>query len=59
MNPKKERKEVTKMALMTGEQYIESIKKIKMEIYMFGEKYSNPTERIMKERKLFFSCKSF
>ena len=32
------------MALMTGEQYIESIKKIKMEIYMFGEKYSNPTE---------------
>lgn len=26
------------MALMTGEQYIESIKKIKMEIYMFGEK---------------------
>ena len=32
------------MALMTGEQYIESIKKIKMEIYMFGEKYNNPTE---------------
>ena len=32
------------MALMTGEQYIESIKKIKMEIYMFGERYSNPTE---------------
>ena len=27
------------MALMTGEQYIESIQKIKMEIYMFGEKY--------------------
>ncbi len=26
------------MALMTGEQYIESIRKIKMEIYMFGEK---------------------
>ena len=32
------------MALMTGEQYIESIKKIKMEIYMFGERYNNPTE---------------
>lgn len=30
------------MALMTGEQYIESIKKIKMEIYMFGERYNNP-----------------
>ncbi len=32
------------MALMTGAQYIESIKKIKMEIYLFGEKISNPTE---------------
>ena len=30
------------MALMTGEQYIESIKTIKMEIYMFGERYNNP-----------------
>ena len=27
------------MALMTGEQYIESIKKIKMRIYMFGKEY--------------------
>ena len=26
------------MALMTGEQYIESIRKIPMEIYMFGKK---------------------
>ncbi len=26
------------MSLMTGEQYIESIKKMKMQIYMFGEK---------------------
>lgn len=26
------------MALMTGEQYIESIRKMKMQIYMFGEK---------------------
>ena len=30
------------MALMTGEQYIESIRKIKPEIYMFGEKIENP-----------------
>ena len=28
------------MALMTGEQYIESIRKIPMEIYMFGKKVS-------------------
>ena len=30
------------MALMTGEQYIESIRKIKMDIYMFGKKIDNP-----------------
>ena len=29
------------MALMTGEEYVESIKKIKMQIYMFGEKIDN------------------
>ena len=29
------------MALMTGEQYIESIRKMNMEIYMFGEKVEN------------------
>jgi len=37
------------MALMTGEQYIQSIKKMKMQIYMFGEKvessYDNPILR--------------
>ena len=33
------RKGLIFMALMTGEQYIESIKKIKMRIYMFGKKY--------------------
>ncbi len=32
------------MALMTGEEYIESIRKIKMEIYMFGEKIENPVD---------------
>lgn len=32
------------MALMTGEQYIESIRKIPMEIYMFGEKIENPVD---------------
>ena len=32
------------MALMTGEQYIESIRKIPMEIYMFGEKVENPVD---------------
>ena len=26
------------MALMTGEQYIQSIKKINMQVYMFGKK---------------------
>ena len=33
------RKGLIFMALMTGEQYIESIKKIKMRIYMFGKEY--------------------
>lgn len=32
------------MALMTGEQYIESIRKIKPEVYMFGEKIENPVD---------------
>lgn len=32
------------MPLMTGEQYIESIRKLKMEIYMFGEKIENPVD---------------
>jgi len=31
------------MALMSGEQYIESIRKIPMEIYMFGKKVEDPT----------------
>ena len=32
------------MALMTGEQYIQSIKKINMQVYMFGKKIEDPTE---------------
>lgn len=32
------------MALMTGEQYIESIRKLKMEVYMFGERVENPVD---------------
>ena len=32
------------MALMTGEQYIESFRKIPMEIYMFGKKVENPVD---------------
>ena len=32
------------MALMTGEQYIESIRKLNMKIYMFGEKIESPVD---------------
>ena len=32
------------MALMTGEQYIESIRKLNMEIYMFGKRIDNPVD---------------
>jgi 4-hydroxybutyryl-CoA dehydratase/vinylacetyl-CoA-Delta-isomerase len=32
------------MGLLTGEQFIESIRKIKMQIYMFGEKIENPVD---------------
>ncbi|MDY3986471.1 MAG: 4-hydroxyphenylacetate 3-hydroxylase N-terminal domain-containing protein, partial [Peptoniphilaceae bacterium] len=32
------------MTLMTGEQYIESIRKINMEIYLFGERVKNPVD---------------
>ena len=30
-----------KMAIMTGEQYLESMRKLKLNIYMFGEKIEN------------------
>ncbi len=32
------------MALMTGEQYVESIRKMNMQIYMFGEKVKNSVD---------------
>lgn len=32
------------MALMTGQEYIESIRKLNMEVYMFGEKIDNPVD---------------
>ncbi|MFP3156272.1 4-hydroxyphenylacetate 3-hydroxylase family protein [Lachnospiraceae bacterium ZAX-1] len=32
------------MALMTGEQYIESIRKLNMEIYLFGKRIENPVD---------------
>ncbi len=32
------------MALMTGEQYIESIRNLKMEVYMFGKKVESPVD---------------
>lgn len=32
------------MALMTGEEYIESIRKMNMEVYMFGKKIENPVD---------------
>lgn len=32
------------MSLMTGEQYIESIRKLNMEIYMFGKRIDNPVD---------------
>jgi len=35
------------MALMTGEQYVESLRKLNMEIYMFGEKIENPVDHPM------------
>ncbi len=32
------------MALMTGEQYIESIRKLNMEVYMFGKRVESPVD---------------
>ena len=32
------------MALMTGEQYIESIRNLHMNVYMFGKRIENPTD---------------
>jgi len=41
MKPKKRRYIMT---LMTGEQYVESIRKMNMQIYLFGEKVENPVD---------------
>lgn len=35
------------MALMTGEQYVESLRKLNMEVYMFGERIVNPVDHPM------------
>lgn len=32
------------MALMTGEEYVESIRKLNLQVYMFGEKVENPVD---------------
>lgn len=32
------------MALMTGEQYVESMRKLNLQVYMFGEKIDNPVD---------------
>ncbi len=32
------------MALMTGEQYVESMRKMKLNVYMFGKKIENPVD---------------
>ncbi|GAA0722697.1 4-hydroxybutyryl-CoA dehydratase/vinylacetyl-CoA-Delta-isomerase [Clostridium malenominatum] len=32
------------MALMTGEQYVESLRKLNLKVYMFGEKIENPVD---------------
>ena len=37
-------KEKKIMALMTGEEYVESMRKMNLNIYMFGEKIENPID---------------
>jgi 4-hydroxybutyryl-CoA dehydratase/vinylacetyl-CoA-Delta-isomerase len=39
-----EQKRDSPMTLMTGEEYIESIRKLDMQVYMFGEKVENPVD---------------
>jgi len=38
------KKEKIVMALMTGEEYVESIRSLKLNVYMFGEKIENPVD---------------
>src|SRR5699024_9958445 len=42
--PPQQGKEDYTMALMTGEQYIESIRKLNMQVYMFGKKVECPVD---------------
>ena len=32
------------MALMTGQEYIESLRKLNLKVYMFGERIENPVD---------------
>ena len=32
------------MALMTGNEYVESMRKLNLQVYMFGEKIENPVD---------------
>jgi len=41
------RKEVTNMTLMTRQQYIESLRKLNLNVYMFGERVENPVDHPM------------
>lgn len=35
------------MAMMTGEEYVESMRKLKLQVYMFGKKIENPVDHPM------------
>ena len=39
-----QKREMIAMSLMTGEEYIESIRSLHMEVYMFGKRVENPVE---------------
>lgn len=38
------RKEVSTMALMTGNEYVESLRALNLRVYMFGKKVENPVD---------------
>ena len=40
------------MALMTGEQYLESMRKLNLQVYMFGEKIENPVDDTLQLSRL-------
>ena len=37
------------MAMMTGEQYVESMRAMKLNVYMFGKKIENPVDIFLRE----------